>query len=143
VGEELMKRRNFLKVLLATAGVAATRRGNSVPVAAAEGQRPIELHLDLAVDPAREQEMLDLFRTAFRPAISKQPGFIDAKMLKLTATMRGPAPPDSNYQCILVFTSEELRQKWVATPTHKALWPKIEATLTSPTYSRLLYEVYK
>jgi hypothetical protein len=63
-------------------------------------------------------------------------------MLKLSATLRGPAPPGCNYQFILTFASEELRQKWIATPTHKALWPKIEATLTSPNYSRLLYEVY-
>jgi heme-degrading monooxygenase HmoA len=109
---------------------------------AVEGQRPIELHLDLAVDPAREQEMLNIFEKEFRPAVSRQPGFIDTKMLKLTATMRGPAPPGCNYQFILSFVSEVMRQKWTDTPTHKSIWPKIVATLTSPNYSRLLYEVY-
>jgi len=137
-----MKRRSCLKVLLATAGVVATRWADSTPAAAEEGQRPIELHLDLAVDPAREQEMLHIFETAFRPAVSGQPGFVEVKMLKLSATLRGPAPPGCNYQFILAFASEELRQKWVATPTHKGLWQRIEATLTSPNYSRLLYEVY-
>ena|ERR1700678_384033 len=137
-----MKRRSCLKVLLAAAGMVVTRAANGAPSATAERQRPIELHLDLAVDPAKEQEMLQIFESAFLPAISKQPGFIAAKMLKLTATLRGPAPPGCNYQCILSFTSEDLRQSWVATPTHKALWPKVEATLTSPNYSRLLYEVY-
>lgn len=137
-----MKRRNCLKVLLGAAGLVATHRANCVPVDESQGQRPIELHLDLAVDPAREQEMLHIFETAFRPAISGQPGFIEVKMLKLSATLRGPAPAGCNYQFVLAFATEELRQKWVATPTHKELWPKIESTLTSPNYSRLLYEVY-
>jgi len=127
---------------MAGAGIVAARAAVANPLAVPEGQRSIELHLDLAVDPAREQEMLHIFETAFRPAISGQPGFIEVKMLKLSATLRGPAPPGCNYQFILAFASEEMRQQWVATPTHKALWPKIEATLTSPNYSRLLYEVY-
>lgn len=137
-----MERRSCLKVLLTAAGTLAVSAAGKPTLAAAAEQRPIQLHLDLAVDPAREQEMLHVFETAFRPAASTQPGYIDAKMLKLSATLRGPAPPGSNYQFILTFASDELRQKWVATPAHKALWPKIEATLSSPQYSRLLYEVY-
>jgi heme-degrading monooxygenase HmoA len=135
-----MKRRNCLKVLLAGAGIVATRAAVSEPAATAH--RPLELHCDLAVDPAREQEMLHLFETEFKPAASRQPGFVSTKMLKLKADMRGAAPPGSNYQFILGFTTEELRQKWTETPAHKAIWPKIVATLTSPNYSRLLYEVY-
>jgi len=137
-----MKRRSCLKVLLGTVGIMATRAANGAPAAAAEGQRPIELHLDLAVDPAREAEMLRVFESEFRPAASRQPGFIAIKMLKLSSTLRGPAPAGCNYQFVLSFASEDLRQKWVATPIHKATWPKIESTFTSPNYSRLLYEVY-
>jgi heme-degrading monooxygenase HmoA len=137
-----MKRRSCLKVLLAAAGMVATRGAKAAPAAATKGKHPIELHLDLAVDPAREAEMLRVFENDFKPAASKQPGFIAIKMLKLTSTLRGPAPAGCNYQFVLAFTTEELRQKWVATPTHKMLWPKIEATLTSPSYSRLLYEIY-
>jgi heme-degrading monooxygenase HmoA len=137
-----MKRRSCLKVLLAGTGMVAARAASAVPAAAGEGEHPIELHLDLAVDPAREAEMLRVFENEFRPAASRQPGFIAIKMLKLTAALRGPAPAGCNYQFVLSFDSEELRQKWVATPTHKALWPKIEATLTAANYSRLLYEVY-
>jgi heme-degrading monooxygenase HmoA len=137
-----MKRRNCLKGLLAAAGLIVTRRANGASMDVVEGQRPIELHLDLAVDPAREQEMLRVFENDFKPAASKQPGFIAIKMLKLATTLRGPAPVGCNYQFVLVFATEELRQKWVATPTHKMLWPKIEATLNSPNYSRLLYEIY-
>ena len=135
-----MKRRNCLKVLLAGTGMLAARVASGASEAVAH--RAIELHADLAVDPAREQEMLNIFEKEFRPAASHQPGFVDAKMLKLKADLRGPAPPGSNYQFILSFTSEELRQKWTETVIHKAIWPKIVATLTSPNYSRLLYEVY-
>ena len=135
-----MKRRNCMKALLAGAGVLAMRPGFAV--SEVSGQRPIELHLDMAVDPAREQEMLHIFETEFRPAVSRQPGFVGARMLKLKAALRGPAPPGCNYQFVLSFTSEELRQQWTETETHKAIWPRIVGTLTSPNYSRLLYEVY-
>jgi antibiotic biosynthesis monooxygenase (ABM) superfamily enzyme len=104
--------------------------------------RPIQLHVDLAVDPAKEEEMLDIFQKSFRPAAAQQPGYIDSRMLKLQSTLRGPAPPGTNYQFILTFASEELRQKWISTEIHKKLWPTIENTLTSKNYSRLLYEVY-
>lgn len=134
-----MKRRSCLKFLLAGSGVIASRPTLAVSEDAAQGA--IELHLDLAVDSAKEQEMIRIFKTEFRPAVSRQPGFVETKMLKLNAALRGPAPPGCNYQFVLSFTSEELRQKWTETDTHKAIWPRIVATLTSPNYSRLLYEV--
>lgn len=135
-----MKRRNCLKFLLGGAGVLASRP--TAAVAQGATRRAIELHLDLAVDPAKEQEMLDIFETEFRPAVSRQPGFVETKMLKLSAALSGNAPAGCNYRFALSFTSEELRQKWTETETHKAIWPRIVATLTSPNYSRLLYEVY-
>jgi hypothetical protein len=39
-------------------------------------KKPIELHVDLVVDPAKERELLDTFHNVFRPAASKQPGYI-------------------------------------------------------------------
>jgi hypothetical protein len=136
-----MKRRTCLKAMLAAAG------GAVIPAVAladpqAGGERPIQLHADLAVDPAKEQQMLALFTEKFRPAAAQQPGFIDARMLKLKSAVRGVAPPGANYQFVLTFSSEALRQKWVATDIHKQLWPAIEDTLTDKNYSRLLYEVY-
>jgi len=86
--------------------------------------------------------MLHFFEISFRPAASQQPGYIDARMLKLMSALRGPAPPDANYQFVLKFASEELRQKWVATEIHQKLWPTMESMLTSKDYARLLYEVY-
>ena len=50
------------------------------------------LHVDLAVDPAKEQEMLKNFRTIFRPAAANSPDIIDVKMLKLRTAVQGEAP---------------------------------------------------
>jgi hypothetical protein len=131
-----MKRRACLKTILAGASTGA------VVIRAADAARPIQLHLDMAVDPAKEAELLQFFETKFRPAASQQSGYIDLEMLKLSATLRGPAPEGANFQFVLTFASEELRQKWVASATHQKLWPIIESMLTSKNYTRLLYEVY-
>jgi heme-degrading monooxygenase HmoA len=128
-----MKRRAYLKTLL-VAGAAVGAQ------AAAPAGRPIQLHVDLAVDPAKEREMLHNFETVFKPAASKQPGYIDVKMLKLRQTVMGKAPEGSNYRFVLTYASEELRQKWVATDTHKKVWPTIENTLLSKNYNVLLYD---
>ena len=66
-----MKRRTCLKAMLAVAG------GSVIPALAdsqAGGERPIQLHADLAVDPAKEQQMLRFFQEKFRPAAAQQPG---------------------------------------------------------------------
>jgi heme-degrading monooxygenase HmoA len=123
-----MKRRTFI------AGAAALGRG------AAQTDNPIELHVDLAVDPGKEHEMLDNFHKIFRPAASKQPGFIDVQMLKLRSALQGAALDGVNYRFVLIFKSEELRKKWVATPTHQKVWPTIERTLKSTNYNVLLYD---
>jgi hypothetical protein len=47
--------------------------------------------------------MLQFFETSFRPAASKQPGYIELKMLKLTSTLRGPAPEGANFRFVLEF----------------------------------------
>lgn len=136
-----MKRRSCLKAMLAAAGGAILPAVALADPRATDG-RPMQLHADLAVDPAKEQEMLEFFEQKFRPAAAQQPGYIDLKMLKLKSTLRGAAPPGANYQLVLTFSSEALRQKWVATELHKQLWPIIEGSLTDKNYSRLLYEVY-
>ncbi len=131
-----MQRRTCLKtLLLAGAGVVTG-------VMAQTAARPIRLNVDLSVDPAKEQEMLRLFETRFRPAAAKQPGFIDLKLLKLRSALMGKAPAGINYRFSLSFESEELRQKWIATDIHNELWPMMEATLTTKDYTVLLFEVY-
>ncbi|HZT31088.1 MAG TPA: hypothetical protein VFA33_14465 [Bryobacteraceae bacterium] len=128
-----MKRRTYLKAFVAGACAAA--------VQAQPKARPIQLHVDLSVDPAKEKEMLHNFHTIFRPAAAKQPGYIDVKMLKLRSALQGSAPAGANYRFVLTYQSEELRQKWVASDTHKKVWPTVEKTLTSTNYTVLLYDL--
>jgi len=127
-----MKRRIYLQTILAGACSMAAH--------AASKDRPIQLHVDLSVDPGQEREMLHNFHTVFRPAASKQPGFVDVKMLKLRSPLAGAAPAGANYRFELTFASEEQRQAWVATATHQQVWPTIEKTLASKNYTVLLYD---
>jgi antibiotic biosynthesis monooxygenase (ABM) superfamily enzyme len=119
-------------MLAGASGVALTR--------AAAATQPIQLHVDLAVDPAKEKEMLHNFETIFRPAAVKQPGYIDVKMCKLRSTVAGKAPAGCNYRFVLIYESEELRQKWIASATHQKVWPTIENTLKTKDYNVLLYD---
>src|SRR3989442_1274206 len=102
-----MKRRTLLKTIVAAGTTAADA------LAAAPG-RAIQLHVDLAVDPAREKEMLHNFETIFRPEAVRHQGYIDVKMLKLRTALQGSVPAGINYRFSLTYRSEELRQKWVA-----------------------------
>jgi hypothetical protein len=127
-----MQRRTYLKATMAGMAAAAltaqTRHGR------------IQLHVDLSVDPAREKEMLKNFHETFRPAASKQPGYIDVQMLKLHSALMGKGPADANYRFVLTFESEPLRQKWVASDVHQKVWPTIENTLKHKNYTVLLYD---
>jgi heme-degrading monooxygenase HmoA len=129
-----MKRRTCFKAVLAGAA------GFASAAAAGKSQR-IQLHVDLSVDPAKEKEMLHNFHTIFKPAASKQPGYIEVEMLKLNSALAGSAPSGVNYRFALTFESEELRKKWVATDTHQKVWPTIEKTLTTTSYTVLLFDI--
>lgn len=131
-----MKRRTCLKAILAGTGCLTGTRA----VPATTPEHPIQLHVDLSVDPAKEQEMLHNFKTIFRPAASKQPGYIDVQMLKFRSAVQGKVPEAGNYRFVLTFVSEELRQKWIASATHQKVWPTIENTLKSKDYTVLLYD---
>jgi len=127
-----MNRRTYMTTYLAGAA--------SAMVLGKPSARPIQLQVDLSVDPHREEEMLRIFHGEFRPAASKQPGFRDLQMLKLRSALSGSAPAGANYRFVLTFDSEDLRQKWVATKVHQELWPKMERTLRSNDYTVLLYD---
>jgi|SRR5690242_6308575 heme-degrading monooxygenase HmoA len=129
-----MKRRTCLKTMLAAGASAAG-------VVAAGAGHPIQLHVDLAVAPAKEKEMLRNFETIFRPEAAKHPGYLDVKMLKLRKALQGSAPEGVKYRFSLTYRSEELRQKWVASAEHKRVWPTIENTLSSKNYTVLLFDV--
>ena len=128
-----MKRRSYLKTMSAAAMGLALADAQPTP-------RRIVLHVDLAVDPAKEAEMLHNFHEVFKPAAAKQPGYIDVRLCKLRSALQGSAPRGANYRFELTFQSEELRQVWVASDTHKKVWPMIENTLQSKDYTVLLYD---
>lgn len=129
-----MKRRTCLQTMIAAGAGAA----GALTV---DPRHPIQLHVDLAVDPAKENEMLKNFETIFRPEAAKHPGYIDVKILKLRTALQGGAPAGLNYRFSLTYRSEELRQKWVASAEHKRVWPTIENTLSSKNYTVLLFDV--
>jgi heme-degrading monooxygenase HmoA len=102
--------------------------------------QPIQLQVDLDVDPAKEADVVKNFKTVFLPVISKQPGFVDVKMLKLRSTPKGDAPK-TRYRLLISFETEEQRLKWVATDDHQRVWPSIEKNLTGKKFSAVLYDI--
>jgi heme-degrading monooxygenase HmoA len=100
----------------------------------------IAIHLDVAVSPAKEQEMLRYFESVFRPAAMKFEGYIDVRMLKLRAAVMGTAPAGVNYRFALTYQSEELRQKWVTSDIHATVWAGMEKTFSSAAYDVLLFD---
>jgi len=102
--------------------------------------RPIQLHADLSIDPAREAEAIDYFETVYRPTASRFEGYIDLRLLKLQGALAGSAPVGINYRFSITFTSETLRQLWVASAPHQEVWGKLETFVTKREYDFLLFE---
>lgn len=129
-----MKRRSYLSAMLA--GLAGVRAAS-----AQKAKNPIVLNCDLAVDPAKEQEMLRHYHNTFKPAAEKFEGYVDLKMLKLHTVYQGSMPAGINYRFQLTYQSEELRQKWIKSDVHQKVWPPIENMLTNKaTYPVLLFD---
>ena len=103
--------------------------------------RPIQLHADLAIDPEREAEAIHYFETVYRPTAMRFEGYVDLRLLKLTAALVGSAPAGVTYRFSIAFTSEALRQTWVASDAHTEVWGHLETFLTSHEYDFLLFEV--
>ncbi|MGH9719620.1 MAG: antibiotic biosynthesis monooxygenase family protein [Bryobacteraceae bacterium] len=126
-----MNRRKYIRTL-AAAGAAA-----AVP---AQGVDPIQLHVDLDVAPTQQKDFSGTYHKVFRPAISRQPGFVDVKLMKLRSALAGSPPANSNYRLIISFQTEEQRKAWVATDLHQKVWPQMEKHLKSK-YSAILYDL--
>ena len=142
-----MERRGILKAFLATL-VAAWSAQRAAPddrlqaaQAAVAQTKHIRLYVEMDIAPAREREMLDLFHNQFVPEAVKHEGYIRVKMLKRRSVLQGTAPATHNYRFELEFESEELRQKWIASPAHARVWPPVEKTMTTTTnYPVVLYD---
>ncbi|MFL6619395.1 MAG: hypothetical protein ACJ8MH_12365 [Povalibacter sp.] len=137
-----MNRRQWMKSLAWLTAAGSVVGSTITRAASSETKKPIVLYCDLAVDPAREQEMLDAYHNHFKPIAQKHEGYIDLKMLKLTKVIQGgPAPAAKiNYRFQLTYESEALRQKWIASADHAKYWPMIENTVTDKGYLVLLTE---
>jgi antibiotic biosynthesis monooxygenase (ABM) superfamily enzyme len=131
-----MKRRKWLATL------ATVTSGALAPLArAADPAHPIQVHVDMSVDPAKEKEMLRHFEQDFKPAAGKFPGYIDVKIVKLRSAFQGKAPAGLNYRFVLTYQSEELRQKWIASDIHQKVWGMIESAMRNKDYAVLLFDV--
>src|SRR5262245_30059278 len=93
---------------------------------------PIELHVDLQVDPARERDLVETFRTSFQPTISRQPGFVSVTLLK--------SRKYGSYRLVISFRTEEHRLAWVATADHQRVWPQMEKNLAGERFTSILWD---
>lgn len=104
--------------------------------------RAIQVHGDLAVDPAREAEAIRYFETVYRPTAARFEGYLDLTLLKLTTAVTGSAPPGMNYRFSITFQNEALRQRWVASPEHQEVWNALAAFLTTEDVAFLLFDSF-
>jgi antibiotic biosynthesis monooxygenase (ABM) superfamily enzyme len=108
---------------------------------AVDSTHPIQVHVDMSVDPVKEKEMLRHFEQDFKPAAAKFPGYIDVKIVKLRSAFQGKAPAGLNYRFLLTYQNEELRQKWISSDIHQKVWGMIESTMRNKDYAVLLFDV--
>ena len=94
---------------------------------------PIELHVDLDVEPAKEKDLESTFHAMFLPTISKQPGFVSVTLLKLRAAA-------VTYRLVISFETEEQRVAWVATADHQRVWPQMEKNLKGVKFTAALWD---
>jgi hypothetical protein len=136
-----MQRRNLIKAL-GLAGLSMAAGTQALAAKKPAAKKPVVLYCDLAIDPAREAEMLGHFHKSFRPAAQsyRGRGFIDLKMLKIRNVIQGqPAPANGiNYRFQLTYESEEQRLVWAHSDLHQRVWPLIENTVLNRDYLVLL-----
>ena len=124
------------------ATLASLTSGAVAPVVlVADSTHPIQVHVDMSVDPAKESEMLRHFERDFKPAAAKFPGYIDVKIVKLRSAFQGKPPAGLNYRFVLTYQNEQLRQKWIASDIHQKVWGMIENTMRNKDYAVLLFDV--
>jgi hypothetical protein len=134
-----VNRRGILRSAFVAAAAALGLNRLAAPARAQT--RHIRLYVEMDVAPEREREMLQAFHETFVPEAVKHEGYIRVKMLKRRSIVLGTAPPMHNYRFELEFESEELRQKWIASPGHQRVWPLVERTMTTQkNYPVVLYD---
>ena len=134
-----MNRRGILKSMVG-AMAAAAGAVRLAPTTMAQTKH-VRLYVEMDVDPAQERAMLDMFHNQFVPEAVKHEGYIRVRLLKRRTVLQGTAPANTNYRFELEFESEELRQRWIASPGHQRVWPPIEKFIkTQKTYPVVLFD---
>jgi hypothetical protein len=130
-----MNRRTLLKSTVAAGAGLALARAQNKP-----NTKAVYLYVEMDVDPANEKAMRDHFHNKFVPEAKKHEGYIDVRLLKLRSVIQGPKE-SLPYRFVLVYETEELRQKWIHTPIHIQLWSTMEKMLkNSKNYPVVLYD---
>ncbi len=80
----------------------------------------IERHVTFEVIPGKEKEFETLFKDAYSPAMSKQPGFVSVALLN-------EQDKEAVYQMVIRFQSSETAAAWRDSADHKNLSPRIKA----------------
>jgi heme-degrading monooxygenase HmoA len=114
--------------MFAALGTAALPAA-SISASPAGAKPPMMLHVDMLVEPGREEALKETFSKVFRPAIRKQAGFVDVKLMKFRLARVGNSPPSGAWKLLISFETEEQREKWVASADHQRVWPEMEKHL--------------
>ena len=108
------------------AAVPAALAATSLPQLQAQAKLPMQLHVDLKVDPSQAAGLKETFDKVFRPVIRKQPGFVDVRLLKYSLSKMGQPPAGCTYRLLISFETEKQREAWVASADHQKVWPQME-----------------
>jgi len=81
------------------------------------------LHVNVSVKQGMTDALKSTYRGVFSPAISRQPGFSEAKLL------RAKSSDAHSHRLVIEFKSEEEQKKWVATDLHQQVWPQMEQSM--------------
>jgi heme-degrading monooxygenase HmoA len=82
------------------------------------------LHVELAVKADSSDALAIAYRESFCPAISKQPGFSEARLLLARSSQA------RTHRLTIAFESETLQRQWAATVSHHEAWAKMEPSIT-------------
>ena len=74
----------------------------------------------LEVPPDRQPELVAFFRDEYRVAMSRQPGFVAARLLKVAGAA-------TEIQLELEFEGEAQAAAWRASPAHAQLGPRLKS----------------
>jgi len=81
------------------------------------------LNLDVSIKPGMDGRLLETYRGVFVPAISRQPGFVETKL------MVSRTADSHTHRLTIVFEKEDKQQQWVGTDLHQQVWPQMEDSM--------------